>query len=202
MKINEKLIGSHNTMTYLKPSNWLLYLGHLILSKCQNKTWLEQINSGVRVLDIRVFPEYDIYGITFWRYGHGLTKFTRNSPNIYLIANTLNEKAKKDNKPMYMRIILERCKSEHDVQKFIELCKFLESNYPYVKFLGGNRKKDWKKCYTFSSEITDDDVNQPVSSMAPDVRWYEKVCPWLYAKRMNKINRDNLIEGTNLFDFT
>ena len=201
MKFKEKLIGSHNTMSYLKPSNWLLYLGYLISAKCQNKTLVEQIDSGVRVLDIRVFPEYDKHGITFWRYGHGLTKFTKNSPHIYIIANILNEKAKKDKKPIYMRIILERCKSEYDVQKFIELCKFLESNYPYVEFLGGNRKKDWKKCYTFSSNITDDNVNQPVSSMAEDTRWYEKICPWLYAKRMNKVNKDKLIKGINLFDF-
>ena len=201
MKFKEKLIGSHNTMSYLKPSNWLLYLGYLISAKCQNKSWLEQIDSGVRVFDIRVFPEYDKHGITFWRYGHGLTKFTRNSPHIYLIANILNEKAKKDNKPMYMRIILERCKSERDVQKFINLCAYLELTFPHVKFLGGNRKKDWKKCYTFSSDITDNNVNQPVSSMAEDARWYEKICPWLYAKRMNKVNKDKLIKGINLFDF-
>ena len=201
MKFKEKLIGSHNTMSYLKPSNWLLYLGYLISAKCQNKTLVEQINSGVRVFDIRIFPEYDKHGTTFWRYGHGLTKFTRNSPNIYLIVNTLNEKAKKDKKPMYMRIILERCKSERDVQEFIDLCKFLEFNYPHVEFLGGNRKKDWKKCYIFSTCITDNNVNQPVSSMAPDARWYEEICPWLYAKRMNKVNKDKLIKGINLFDF-
>ena len=200
MKFKEKLIGSHNTMTYLKPTNWLLYLGYLISAKCQNKTWLEQINSGVRVLDIRVFPEY-IFGSTFWRYGHGLIKFTRNSPGIYNIASTINDMAKRTKKPMYMRIILERCKSERDVQEFINLCEHLELNYPYIKFLGGNRKKDWKKCYIFSSDITDSNVNQPVSSMAEDARWYEKICPWLYAKRMNKVNKDKLIKGINLFDF-
>ena len=200
MKFKEKLIGSHNTMTYLKPTNWLLYLGYLISAKCQNKTWLEQISSGVRVLDIRVFPEY-IFGTTFWRYGHGLIKFTRNSPCIYKIASTINDRAKRTKKPMYMRIILERCKSKRDVQEFIELCTYLELKFPYVKFLGGNRKKDWKKCYTFSSDITDNNVNQPVSSMAEDARWYEKVCPWLYAKRMNKVNKDKLIKGINLFDF-
>ena len=200
MKFKEKLIGSHNTMTYLKPTNWLLYLGYLISAKCQNKTLVEQIDSGVRVFDIRVFPEY-IFGSTFWRYGHGLIKFTRNSPSIYNIASTINDMAKRTKKPMYMRIILERCKSERDIQKFIELCKFLESNYPYVEFLGGNRKKDWKKCYIFSSCITDNNVNQPVSSMAKDARWYEKICPWLYAKRMNKVNKDKLIKGINLFDF-
>lgn len=200
MKFKEKLIGSHNTMTYLKPTNWLLYLGYLISAKCQNKTWLDQINSGVRVLDIRVFPEY-IFGSTFWRYGHGLIKFTRNSPGIYNIASTINDMAKRTKKPMYMRIILERCKSEHDVQEFINLCEHLELNYPYIKFLGGNRKKDWKKCYIFSSDITDSNVNQPVSSMAEDARWYEKICPWLYAKRMNKVNKYKLIKGINLFDF-
>lgn len=200
MKFKEKLIGSHNTMTYLKPTNWLLYLGYLISAKCQNKTWLEQINSGVRVLDIRVFPEY-IFGSTFWRYGHGLIKFTRNSPGIYNIASTINDMAKRTKKPMYMRIILERCKSERDVQEFINLCEHLELNYPYIKFLGGNRKKDWKKCYIFSSDITDSNVNQPVSSMAEDARWYEKICPWLYAKRMNKVNKYKLIKGINLFDF-
>ena len=41
MEFKEKVFGSHNTMTYLRPSNWLLYLGHLIMSKCQSKTWIE-----------------------------------------------------------------------------------------------------------------------------------------------------------------
>ena len=81
------------------------------------------------------------------------------------------------------------------------LCEGLEKEFPYVKFLGGNRKSDWRKCYTFLSDITDNNVNQPVSSMASDSRWYEKVCPWLYAKRTNKVNKDKMINGINLFDF-
>ena len=202
MEFKEKVFGSHNTMTYLRPSNWLLYLGHLIMSKCQSKTWIEQISNGARVLDIRVFPEYNKSHNVIWRYGHGLVKFSKSkSPNIYLIAKTLNDKAKLTHQDYYMRIILEKCKSETDVENFVMLCEGLEKEFPYVKFLGGNRKSDWRKCYTFLSDITDNNVNQPVSSMAPDARWYEKVCPWLYAKRTNKVNKDKMINGINLFDF-
>ena len=202
MEFNEKVFGSHNTMTYLSPSNWLLYLGHLIVAKCQSKTWEEQINAGSRVLDIRVFPEYDEYNNVIWRYGHGLIKISKsNSPNIYLIAKTLNDKAKSTNQDYYMRIILEKCNSETDVENFVMLCKSLENEFTNVKFLGGNRKGDWRKCYTFSSGITDNNVNQFVSSMAKDAKWYEKACPWLYAKRMNKANKDKMVNGINLFDF-
>ena len=202
MEFKEKVFGSHNTMTYLKPSNWLLYLGHLIMAKCQSKTWEEQISAGARVLDIRVLPEYDKYNNLTWRYGHGLVKFSKaKSPNIYLIARTLNNKAKLTHQDYYMRIILEKWKSETDVENFVMLCKSLEQAFTNVKFLGGNRKGDWRKCYTFSSDITDSNVNQPVSSMAEDARWYEKACPWLYAKRMNKANKDKMINGINLFDF-
>lgn len=202
MEFKEKVFGSHNTMTYLNPSNLLLYLGHLIMAKCQSKTWEEQIEAGSRVLDIRVFPEYDKYNNVIWRYGHGLVKFSKSeSPNIYLVAKTLNEKAKLTHQDYFMRIILEKCKSETDVQNFVTLCKSLEDEFTNVKFLGGNRKSDWKKCYNFSSGITDNDVFQPVSSMAKDTKWYEKLCPWLYAKRMNKANKDKMKNGINLFDF-
>lgn len=202
MEFKEKVFGSHNTMTYLRPSNWLLYLGNLFFAKCQSKTWIEQISAGARVLDIRVLPEYDKYNNLTWRYGHGLVKFSKaKSPNIYLIARTLNDKANLTHQDYYMRIILEKCNSETDVEKFVMLCKSLEHEFPNVKFLGGNRKGDWRKCYTFSSDITDNNVNQPVSSMATDARWYEKVCPWLYAKRTNKVNKDKMINGINLFDF-
>ena len=32
-------------------------------------------------------------------------------------------------------------------------------------------------------------------------KWYEKACPWLYAKRMNKENLTKMQYLTNLFDF-
>lgn len=103
---------------------------------------------------------------------------------------------------MYVRLILEKYESDEECDCFVRSCKSLERlEYPNIKLFGGNRKGDWKKLYTFKGNIPDALNNQFVSSMMPDARWYEKICPYLYAKRMNKVNKGKMKEIINLFDF-
>ena len=42
--------GSHNTMTYLKPSKWYLY-PFIFVAKCQSIDYKKQFNCGVRWFD-------------------------------------------------------------------------------------------------------------------------------------------------------
>lgn len=179
----KKIIGSHNSMSYLptmnkwlKPINWLF-------AKCQNDLFMTGIAGCV---DLRVYynKEHDK-----WMFAHGLIAYDRLTLTAYL--NILLSKHNK-----YVRIILERDGYEDE---FIKLCDDLVKKYPNVTFLGGYRKSDWKHLYDFKDSNIP--IHQWVGSMAEDARWYEKFIPRLYAKRMNKVNMHKLKEGINLFDF-
>ena len=193
------LIGSHNTMTYLpieckwylKPFMWV---GNKLFAQCQNHNIYYQIFSRqVRVFDLRVYLGPD----NQWNFAHGLAKYQTdyNLDRILRILSLYNF-------PIYVRILLEKYKNEEECDEFAKMCENIEQTYPNITFFGGNRKGDWKKLYQFKdTSFTDDNNNQWVSSMAPDARWYEKICPRLYAMRKNKSNKQKAKELTNLYDF-
>ena len=199
LNMENVLIGSHNTMTYLpieckwylKPFMWV---GNKLFAQCQNHNIYYQIFSRqVRVFDLRVYlgPNNQ------WNFAHGLAKYQTdyNLDRILRILSLYNF-------PIYVRILLEKYKSEEECDEFAKMCENIEQTYPNITFFGGNRKGDWKKLYQFKDKsFTDDNNNQWVSSMAPDARWYEKVCPRLYAMRKNKSNKQKAKELTNLYDF-
>ena len=179
----KKIIGSHNSMSYLPPMNKWLKPFNWLFAKCQNDLFMTGI---VGCVDLRVYynKEYDK-----WMFAHGLIAYDRLT-----LATYLNMLLSKHNK--YVRIILERDGYEDE---FIKLCDDLVKKYPNVTFLGGYRKSDWKHLYDFKDSNIP--IYQWVGSMAEDARWYEKFIPRLYAKRMNKVNMHKLKEGINLFDF-
>ncbi|MGN0144129.1 MAG: hypothetical protein ACI398_04050 [Clostridium sp.] len=47
------IIGSHNSLSYLKPKHWYQWIFYP-WARCQSKTLKEQYDSGVRYFDIRV----------------------------------------------------------------------------------------------------------------------------------------------------
>lgn len=191
----EIIYGSHNSMTFLPPKHWWGYLG-LWIARCQNKTLEEQFNAGARVFDFRIH-----YGYGDWEFAHGLVNF-KSDISFWKYLGILKTLARANNETIYIRLILEKYESDEDCDCFIRYCKALErEEYSNLKFFGGNRKGDWKKLYTFKDNIPDALNNQFVSSMMPDARWYEKICPYLYAKRMNKENKGKMKEVINLFDF-
>lgn len=191
----EIIYGSHNSMTFLPPKHWWGYLG-LWMARCQNKTLEEQLYAGARVFDFRIH-----YGDEDWEFAHGLVNF-KSDISFWKYLGNLNTLARANNETIYIRLILEKYESDEDCDCFIRFCKALErAEYSNLSFFGGNRKGDWKKLYTFKGNIPDALNNQFVSSMMPDARWYEKICPYLYAKRMNKVNKGKMKEIFNLFDF-
>lgn len=204
MKKNKEsniLYGSHNSMTFLPPKHWWGYLG-LWIARCQNKTLEEQFNAGARVFDLRVCYDTDALNV---RFAHGAIEFKYvKNYSFYDVIITLYELAKKNNCKVYIRLILEKSDNDFECYMFSQLCEDLDDERYYtdhLTFFGGNRKGDWKKLYTFNGNIPDALNNQFVSSMMPDARWYEKICPYLYAKRMNKANKAKMKEVVNLFDF-
>lgn len=213
------LLGSHNTFTYCKPKSFWHYFC-IPFARCQNKNIIKQIESGIQLFDIRV--RFDNSGYMYLC--HGLFKLAFEIPVIcYELSGknkkyVLTDKFKfpnfvdwlidnitkygDQNKQYYFRLILETSK-ENIVQElfFKQFCKEFDNickSSNNLQILGCNRKFDWKCLY--NNELTEPSIFQHISSYPayPEsikVRWYEKICPWLYAKRTNKKFLENLENG-------
>ena len=181
--------GSHNTMTYLKPSKWYLY-PFIFVAKCQSIDYKKQFNCGVRWFDLRLKTTTNLNDEPI--IAHGLMSYKTYKGFVDEFLQYLNEKAQEDLKnPIYVRLLYElsaKDKSTHSVIKennFIELCKLYQQKYPFVHFIGGNRKYDWKILVNLETQPCQLDL---YSSMT----WkkWDDWCPWLYAHFMNKKNWD------------
>lgn len=181
----KRIVGSHDTMTYLPPKWWILRPINWLFAKCQDNLLSSDI---IKCVDLRIYYNKKKGK---WSFAHGLIAYSDRVHLRVFLNFLLNRKIK------YIRIILERDGYEDD---FITLCNNLVQEYPTVTFLGGYRKSDWKHLYDFKDSNIP--IYQWVGSMASDARWYERFIPRLYAKRMNEFNmKNNLKEGINLFDF-
>lgn len=182
------IIGTHNSMTYLPPKKWW---GYLLTPfwRCQRKTWLEQWNAGVRCFDLRITFEKDGTPV----FAHGIVKLDEHAG---LTLFEIVSHARKAGQKVYIRIVCEDLTASAEIaEKFKSLCELLDKFDCVVPF-EGRRKGDWKQLYGF---VYKPKLNQFVGSMAPDARWYEKLMPWFYAKRMNKKNQPQ--EDVTLYDF-
>jgi hypothetical protein len=189
------IIGTHNTMSYLKPTNWWMRPFN-IFAKCQNYTLEDQIAAGVQCFDIRIW--FDNENLT-WRFAHGAINYGDKSSALDKILTLISNKVKNP----HVRVTLEKRYSELNKILFKNMCQFMEEQYRNINFFGGHYKKTWEQLYTFknNSEL-EDKLVQYVGSMADDAKWYEKFIPVLYAKRKNKENKFKM-NGTkiNIFDF-
>lgn len=79
------MIGSHDSFTYLTPSNkWINLIRRFW--RCQDKSITEQYKLGVRFFDIRVFRD-EVDGKKVWRVAHGPAELTRIFISIRAICN-------------------------------------------------------------------------------------------------------------------
>lgn len=187
-EFNKVIIGSHNSMSFLKPKHWLMRPINWLFAQCQSYDYSDRL---IKCVDIRTYWS-DEDG---WQFAHGLVSYEFSSEFCGFFT-TIKKFYKAGVR--YFRIILERNGNEDG---FIRLCKLLENDYKRlgVTFLGGYRKSDWKQLYDFDTNNIP--IHQWVGSMADDARWYERFIPRLYAKRMNKHNLKNAKKGINLYDF-
>lgn len=181
------ILGTHNSVTYLKPKKWYMKLVR-IFWQCQKKNIQEQWAAGVRCFDLRITFEKDGTPV----FAHGYAKL---KGNVYDIINELLTMAEEDNSKVYIRLVCED-KSANDqiAEQFKKFCSIISIYYctPFE----GRRKGDWKLLYDFEYKPK---LVQYVGSMASDARWYEKIIPWFYAKRKNK---DNIpCKDITLYDF-
>lgn len=167
------VFGSHNSITANRPSSFWGWFA-IPFARCQKKTIKEQYDAGVRCFDLRItFEESQPV------FAHGITGFEGSPVDVLYDINQFPEKC-------YVRIILEDTSVIHENEdKFYHFCKLYSSLMKNITFFEGRRRCDWKLVYGFQDSPQ---MYQAVGSMAKDARWYERLIPWFYAKRMNENN--------------
>ena len=164
-------IGTHNSMTYLKPKKWYLY-PFQFMARCQSLPIDEQYRKGIRLFDIRI--TYDKNNNPEFR--HGLMAY---KGDVYKTLDWLNSQSE----PIKVRILLEEHK-ESTIKEalFIKDINRFKNEFKNLTFYEGRRKFDWKKLI----DLPDLEVVQLVSSMQGTK--IDDLWPWLYAKIHNKKN--------------
>lgn len=129
------MIGTHNSMTYLKP-RYSILSPFAFLWRTQTKNINEQYRAGARYFDIRV--RWDKKHKT-WRFCHGLTDlacYIDNLASIRRLGPNTSDKR--------FRLLLERG-SKAEEKRFIEATGGLDLQNDMVSFIG--IKKNWNVIY-------------------------------------------------------
>lgn len=195
-KLDNKKIGTHNSMTYLKPASIWGWLGRFIV-KCQSLTIQEQLDAGVRIFDLRI-RKNDNHE---WVFAHGMVEFKGEHPIDVLVLINSYEGCK-------VRLMWQT-EDEDDpweAEEFVSFCKAAEENFTNIKFFGGTSIATWKNWYNFHPygegekyEWWEYTTDQFVSSIQSVGFW-----PWLYTALKRKSLRKKAMESDKdvvLIDF-
>ena len=202
MKETSYLLGSHNSLTYLRPKKWWMRPFHF-MARCQRASYKEQYEKyGVRVFDLRVWFTDNLDE----EVRHGVMVFKATNIFIRDFLDYLNDKG-----DCHLRIILEEDnitkkdkKASMKEDYFKTFCMVLEDVYHNIHFFGGNRKWDWKLLYQFEGEdvVLDDKYSSTTSLFGSKKKWLavlDDLWPWLYARLNNKKNRERGTDKECLF---
>lgn len=193
------IIGTHNTMTYLRPQKWYGWF-MIPFARCQRKTIEEQWHDGARCFDLHI--RFTKQGEPY--FAHGLYECTHKVKFIDVLTQ-LDKLILRDGQRAFVRLILEDPdKQNHNVVYFKAFCQAWETHQAFhtvnkwIHFFGGNRKGDWAQIVEFDYKPN---LTQYVGSMMEDARWYEKIMPFAYAWRRNKKNKQNPQGDIAIYDF-
>lgn len=186
------VLGTHNTMTYLRPAHWYGWL-MIPFARCQRKPLFEQWKRGARCFDLRV--RFDRRGKAV--FAHGLYECShREDPHETI--RRLAALARESGETAYVRLVLEDPKRQaHNEYYFRMFCRFVNL-FPQLLPFQGNRKGDWAQIVEFPFKP---ELQQYVGSMMDDARWWEKIMPFTYALRCNRRNRQNPPGCIAIYDF-
>ncbi len=182
------LIGSNNSLTYLRPSSWwskfVKWFG-----RCQTISYEKQyINYGVRLFDIRVYTnEFNriiirngIFQYKIFSFYEVLDFFDKMGDVTVLI--TLDETEKESlNK-----------KTSGVEYKFSDFCRIIETVYPNVMYIGGYRRFDGKKLYQFEYEKVN---GMPKIINGCQNSWIYRIFPFLSKKKNSYFIKKHQSEG-------
>lgn len=183
------LLGSHNTMTYLKPKKWWMHLGRF-MAKCQNLDYRKQYECGVKWFDFRL--SFDKYGNV--QFSHGLVDYT--GVNVYDVFQYISSKP-----DVSCRIILEKGNAEDEL-RFIEYIRHLLTVYPTIRVTQVAVKNVWRNMVDCTINIGRDMIDsyascngsypeyQKLPGILRSKSWsgllIDDLWPWIYAKFHNK----------------
>lgn len=187
------ILGSHNTMTYLKPRKWWMWLGRF-MAKCQSRPIKQQYDKGARWFDLRIsYIEKDT--LLHPVFSHGMMNFKGDIEPVLMFLNS------KDN--VYCRFVLEKG-NKNVKQLFICHVALWMARFPNLKVTQIVKKGEWenliepnatmplpgKDAYASSNGYYPKYQNLPgflknktISGLLIDDLW-----PWIYAKFNNKKN--------------
>ena len=172
------VLGSHNTMSYLKPKLWFLK-PFAWMAQCQNKDIKYQYGLGIRYFDIRV--RFDEFGNP--EFAHGLISYKGDVISTLKELNSFGEEIK-------IRLILELSKETFDTPRQVALFRFnccrWVKRFKNLKFHCGIKKYDWEVVYKFKNP--EPEIDQKVSSMVGSK--LDDIFPFIYALTHNEKNID------------
>ena len=185
------LLGSNNSLTYLKPRHmWFNWL-RKNLGRCQRIPYDEQYTYyGVRFFDFKLSVDDK---------NHIIVKnkdFTYNMFSFYEILDYLDKRG--DAKILITLDVSsnEICKFDYDrvENKFIEICYIVESIYEDLSLLGGYRRCDKKLLYEFKYEK---EHGMPQIIVPSDwSRWYSFISKWC-PRFIGKLNKKYIEQFKN-----
>jgi len=181
--MNNKLIGSHNSWSYLNPKQWY-FRPFAWMAKCQSLTIREQYEKGIRFFDLRVRLNWA--GVV--KPVHGLTEYKGYIIDDLLWLNM--------HKGCTVRILLDmrnltwtmnkvdRAKEQaKQIVRFKDFIEHAQQSLPNVNIVDCYTMPGWEKVL----DVPDADILD--KSAAKAKLW--AVWPWLYAKTHNKKHRKN-----------
>lgn len=183
-------LGSHNTMTYLRPKVFWQRLLPFI-GRCQSVDYKVQHSLGAVGYDLRLFWDDD----GKLEYRHGFLRFPADNIDEVLsyaesnniIVRVLLE-VRSYNKPLISNIDELR-------SRFKAYCSEIEEKYPSILFFGGQESGSGEKLYTFKNDtgnLAIEELHSSVTSLFKShnkfLRMIDDLFPIIYSLIKNEKN--------------
>lgn len=183
-------LGSHNTMTYLRPKVFWQRLLPFI-GRCQSVDYKVQHSLGAVGYDLRLFWDSDGQ----LEYRHGFLRFSADNIDEVLSYAESNN--------IIVRVLLEvRSYNKLLISNIDELrsrfkayCSEIEEKYPSILFFGGQESGSGEKLYTFKSDTGDlaiEELHSSVTSLFKSnnkfLRMIDDLFPIIYSLIKNEKN--------------
>ena len=183
-------LGSHNTMTYLRPKVFWQRLLPFI-GRCQSVDYKIQHSLGAVGYDLRLFWDDD----GKLEYRHGFLRFPADNIDEVLSYAESNN--------IIVRVLLE-VRSYNKLlvsnidglrSRFKAYCSDIEKKYPSILFFGGQESGSGEKLYTFKTETSGlaiDELHSSVTSLFKSnnkfLRMIDDLFPIIYSLIKNEKN--------------
>lgn len=183
-------LGSHNTMTYLRPKVFWQRLLPFI-GRCQSVDYKVQHSLGAVGYDLRLFWDSDGQ----LEYRHGFLRFSADNIDEVLSYAESNN--------IIVRVLLEVRSYNKGLignidelrSRFKDYCSEIEEKYPSILFFGGQESGSGEMLYTFKSDTGDlaiEELHSSVTSLFNSnnkfLRMIDDLFPIIYSLIKNEKN--------------